>query len=149
MKPFKTSFMGLRPWTQHSKVLMGGGLAYLCVGLSYIFAHQTEMRRSALIVALHWAPMPFWGSVFVAAGVLAVISSRWPPITETWGYTVLTGLSAGWSATYLMGVILEHAPVANLSAVAMWGLLAFMWYSVSGLVNPDKAVVVVKRDGCD
>jgi len=149
MTRFKHSFMGLRPWTQHSKVLMGGGLSYVFVGFSYIFIEQTPNRMAALKVALSWAPLPFWGCVFVFAGLLAVISSRWPPITETWGYTVLTGLSAGWSATYLMGVILEHAPLANLSAVAMWGLLAFMWYSVSGLVNPDKAVVVVKRDGCD
>lgn len=149
MEKFKKGFMGLRPWTQHSKVLMGGGLANIFVGTSYMFTETTPNRMSALAVALRWAPMEFWGGLFVAAGILAVFSSRWPPVAETWGYTVLTGLSAGWSATYLAGVILDKAPLANLSAVAMWGLLAFMWYSVSGLVNPDKAVVVVKRDGCD
>lgn len=140
-------FWGVRPWTQHSKVLMGGGFAYIFVGLSYILADQTAARTRSLYFALQWAPMQVWGCLFIFAGLLAIISCRWPPISATWGYTVLTGLSAGWSATYLMGVILEHAPLANLSTVAMWGLLGFMWYAVSGLVNPDKAVVVVNSDG--
>lgn len=147
MRIARTHVMGLRPWSQHSKVLVGGGLAYAFVGFSYIFTDINPSREKALAVALKWAPLEFWGCVFVAAGVLAVISARWPPVTETWGYTVLTGLSAGWSATYLAGVILEDAPKTNLSAVAMWALLAFMWYSVSGLVNPDKVVVVVSSDG--
>lgn len=144
---FKSNFLGIRPWRRHSLVLMVAGLAYIGVGASYIFAEPTRAREIALTVALRWFPIEFWGSVFVVAGGLAIVSSRWPPVAETWGYMVLTGLSAGWSATYAMGVIFANAPAMNLSGALNWGLLAFLWWAISGLTNP--TTVVVKLDGPD
>lgn len=74
-----------------------------------------------------------------------MMSTRWPPLAETWGYMVLTGLSSGWAATYLTGVIFFHAPATNLGQVFVWGCLGFMWWAISGLPNPEK--ISEKRDG--
>lgn len=135
------SFWGIRPWERHSLVLMVAGFSYIATGLTYITQEPTETRRIALEVALDKAPIEFWGGVFITCGILAIISSRWPPFTETWGYSVLTGLSGGWSATYITSVIFESSPATNLSGGLVWGLLAFMWWAISGLLNPDKTAV--------
>jgi hypothetical protein len=71
------------------------------------------------------------------AGALAILSSRWPPISKTWGYMVLTGLSAGWAAFFALSVICGPSPVANLSNTLSWGLIAFLWWAISGLLNPN------------
>jgi hypothetical protein len=137
----KRSYFKLRPFRRHSLVLLVAGLVYMCVGLAYMLAHPTPSALMGLAIALSWAPLSFWGGVWFGVGLLAVISARWPPIFESWGYMVLTGMAAGWSATYLMGILFANAPVANLTAVLVWGLLAFLWWAVSGLLNPDKEAV--------
>lgn len=138
-----TMFFGVRPWKRHGLVLLVAGLVYVATGLSYILAEATPSRQVALGVALAWAPIAFWGAVFMAAGLLSIISSRWPTFAETWGYMVLTGLSAGWSATYAAGVIFFDSPAANLSGAFLWGLLSFLWWAISGLLNPDAKAVTI------
>lgn len=137
---------GLRPFKRHSLVLMVAGIGYILTGSNYILATPTHARKEALVVALRWFPLDFWGTIFIIVGLASVISARWPRVSESWGYMLLTALSAGWSATYAMGVITEGAPVANLTAVLQWGLLAFLWWAIPGFVNPDKTVVVVIND---
>jgi hypothetical protein len=136
---------GVRPFNRHSLILVIAGTAYVLTGCTYIFADVTPGRKEALKVALHWFPIQFWGGIFIAVGMLSILSSRWPQISASWGYAVLTGFSAGWSATYLSGVIFENAPKANLTIVLQWALLAFLWAAIPGLVSPDKTVVVVVK----
>lgn len=141
---------GFRPFRRHSLVLLVAGLAYVFIGVSYIVIPLTHARAQALVVALHWAPIQFWGSTWMLVGALSIISSRWPPIVESWGYMVLTGFSAGWGATYLTGVIVGESPAGNLSSATVWALMAFMWWAISGLINPDRvAIMVIEKDGPD
>lgn len=140
-------FFGFRPWKRHSLVLMVAGLAYVFVGLSYIIPDPTNARQEALVIALKWASMDTWGTIFVACGLVTTLSSRWPPLAETWGYTVLTGSSAGLSATYLFGVMFFDSPANNLSGFMIWGLMGFVWWAISGLVNPDHTTVVTTHGG--
>ena len=87
-----------------------------------------------------------WGFVFMTVGVLAIISSRWPPVSETWGYQALTGLSAGWAAFYLMGVLFHDSSPSNLSGFLSWGLIGFLWWAVSGLVNPKSLIHLLNEN---
>ena len=128
---------GLRPFKRHSLVLLVAGLVYSAIGVSYILAEPTSSRQSALTVALDWMPISGWGSLFIFTGSLSIISSRWPPVSETWGYTALTGLSAAWSAFYLTGVVFQNSSISNLSGALSWGMIAFMWWAISGLKNPE------------
>jgi hypothetical protein len=134
----KSRFWGLRPWRRHSMILMVFGILFVFFGLNYIYSQSTSVREIALKVLLQIAPVQFWGGIFVAAGLLCILSTRWPPYAETWGYMVLTGLGAGWAATYLMGVLFLGAPAANLSQVLLWSGLSFAWWAISGLPNPEK-----------
>lgn len=126
---------GLRPWLRHSLVLAVAGTVYVLVGISYIVSVPTPSREASLAVAIAWWSLPAWGCVWIFVGCLAILSSRWPPASETWGYTAMTGLAAGWAAFYLVG-ILGGAPKQGFSGVLVWGLVAFMWWAISGLVNP-------------
>lgn len=139
-------FWGVRPFKRHSLILVVAGFSYMLTGLTYILANPTLNRKIALQIALSVYPIEFWGSFFVLVGLLASLSSRWPPVTEKWGYSILAGLSAGWSATYAAGVLFGNSPISNLTACLQWGLLAFLWIAIPGLVNPDKTVVVVIND---
>lgn len=127
---------GIRDFQRHSLVLVVAGFVFLAIGVSFIISDPTPSRIVALHYALQWWSFETWGSIFVLAGALAIVSARWPPVSETWGYTVLTGLSAGWAAFYLAGVLFYHAPLQNLSGFMSWGLIAFMWWAISGLINP-------------
>jgi hypothetical protein len=145
---WKHHFWGLRPYNRHSLILTIAGISYMLTGSTYILSALTPARKQALAVALRWFPIEIWGMIFVLVGLMAAFSSRWPRLSKSWGYAVLTGLSAGWSATYAAGVIFEGAPSGNISAVLQWGLLAFLWWAIPGLVSPDKTViVVVNADG--
>jgi hypothetical protein len=145
VRSMKQRFWGLRPWKRHSLILMVAGVIYVFVGIQYILTESTPGRERALKVILQVAPLPFWGSVFVFAGLLTILSSRWPPLTETWGYIVLTSLSAGWASTYLMGILFMDSPSSNSSQVFLWGCLAFLWWGISGLLNPDRTAVTHGR----
>lgn len=134
-------FWGLRPWKRHSTILMVVGILYALIGFAYVTAPANKAREATLVVVLQIAPIQFWGGVFFVAGVLTSISSRWPPFAETWGYMLLTGLSAGWAAAYLIGILFFKAPTAGITAAVLWSLLAFMWWAISGLLNPDKTAV--------
>jgi hypothetical protein len=138
----------LRPFNRHSLILTFAGCAYTLTGANYVLASPTSARQIALAVALQWFPLEFWGMLFIFVGLLTMLSSRWPRLSDSWGYAILTALSAGWSATYAAGVIFEKSPVANLTGTVQWGLLAFLWWAIPGLVTPDKTVVaVVKENG--
>lgn len=131
-------WLDIRPWQRHSLVLSVAGLIYIAIGISYFVTEITPSRSRALVVALEFLSIRHWGVIFILSGVLAIISARWPPISRTWGYMVLCGLSAGWSAVYLTGFLLVDAPSTNLSGFGTWGLIAFLWWSISGLLNPLK-----------
>lgn len=132
----------LRPWSRHSLVLMISGMAYVLTGLSYILSEATSSRTEALQIALIWAPFEVWGLVFILTGLAAILSSRWPPASETWGYTMMTGLSVAWGLFYLTGVFFG-SPLVNLSGFLVWSLLGFVWWAVSGLRNPAPTIVYV------
>lgn len=134
-------FWGLRPWKRHSLILTVAGVLYAFIGVLYVRSPPTANREISLKILLQVAPIQVWGAVFVLSGLLAIVSSRWPMFSEKWGYAVLTGMSSGWAATYLLGVAFFNSPSNNLSQVMLWGLLAFMWWAISGLLNPDKTAV--------
>lgn len=135
------AWLGLRPWRRHSLVLLVTGLVYVFIGFAYVYTDPRRSRDVALQIALDWWSLDVWGWIFVFSGLLAILSSRWPPFSETWGYFVLTGLSAGWSGFYVTGVIFGDSPVGNLTGGLTWGLVAFLWWAISGLVNPTTVIL--------
>lgn len=133
----ESRWRGVRPIQTHSVVLMVAGLVYVAIGFTYLTANPTPSRIQSLKYALNWLSYNDWGFVFILVGALSILSSRWPPVSETWGYFVLTGQSSAWALFYAAGVIFGNAPSSNLAAVLSWGLIGFMWWAISRLANPE------------
>lgn len=132
-----------RPWRRHSLVLLIGGLVYIGIGISFITLSEITVRReTSLVIALRIASMHSWGVLFVLAGALSILSARWPAISDSWGYAVLTGLASAWAAIYFFGFFMGGAPFSNIISGLVWWLIAFMWWAISGLLNPDRRLVV-------
>lgn len=137
-KRFKRGARHIRPWRRHSLVLAFAGLVYLMIGLLMILLPMTDQRAASLLLVLRIAPIEFWGAVWVTHGLAALLSTRWPETSETWGYTAMSGLAAFWAAQFAMGTLLLGGPLQNLNGTLIYGLLAFLWWGISGLRNPEE-----------
>lgn len=133
---FRSRYIGLRPWQVHSEILAVAGTAFVTRGLMYIFVEPDARQADLLRVPLAFAPMPAWGVLFVLVGVLGLVSTRWPPVSKTWGYAALAGLSAGWASCYLTGLLLG-APWTALGGAILWALIGYIWWRIASLSNPD------------
>lgn len=134
----RESWYGIRQWQRHSLVLLVAGVVYIAVGLSYALPEPTLARARALYYAGQVMSLEKWGWVFIAVGLLSIVSSRWPPFSETWGYTAMTGLATLWSGFYALSVIFEVVTVASLSGALVWALVGFLWWAIGGLLNPPR-----------
>lgn len=126
----------LRPWKRHSLVLAVLGTVYVLIGLTYILTEPAPARMSTLRVALTWIPLAGWGVVWILVGLLAILSSRWPPASETWGYIAMSSLAALWASFFAASVALGGGTQA-LTGALVWYMVAFLWWAISGLKNPD------------
>lgn len=136
MLSFKDLYLKFKPWTRHGGILVVAGCVYILAGFVQIFSRPTESQVEALYFALHLMPIDGWGVGFVVVGLIALISSRWPNWHRSWGYTVLTGWSAAWSAFLFAGATLTDAKVVYFGTAGTWALLAYLWWAVSGLMSP-------------
>lgn len=135
----------LRPFQAHSKVLVVAGLAYALYGTLLVTAsHDTDRLRSISWV-LHWIPLTAWGIAWWVVALTAITSARWPPASETWGYSVMAGFSYMWGSLYLLGWLLHGQPIASVGATLIWWLFAYIWIGVSALVNPEVVKHSIKR----
>lgn len=145
-----SSLIKVRPWTRHSLILVMAGLSHLTFGATYLYLEEGGPRMRMLVIPLKTAPVDFWALLFMWVGVLIILSSVWGGHSEKWGYTVATGWSAAWAAQYLIGAyFLQELHAANIAMGTLFTLIAFLYWGVSGLVNPDDIAIVVVDDERD
>lgn len=134
-------FVGLRPWTRHSFILATASFVYIMYGVTMTLLAPTDDRAAGLALATRWMDLSNWGWVWIFVGTLAFASTRWPPASETWGYSAMGGLAALWSGFYLLSMIFLGSPVSGIVGMLIWTLVAFIWWGISGLRNPEKALI--------
>lgn len=137
IESLKRRYLAVRPWTRHSLVLLVGGIIYIFVGLSKIINGIPDERESVLVFATDILSIESWGRVFVILGFFAILTCRWPSFTTAWGYSALTGFSAAWAAFHIEGILFLKNPSGALSSALLWAFVAFMWWAISGLQDPD------------
>lgn len=145
---FKYIFMhpkyGFRPYTRHSFVLMIGGLAYLIMGFVIMGWTIEGPQGTAVAVALRVIPAHLWGLIWMSTGALVIFSAWWPAQNDRWGYAALTALAGGWAAIYLAGLFSESNSFAEITGALVWSLVAFLWWGIAGLVNPEDIVIAIE-----
>lgn len=142
-------FRGLRPWQRHSQVVAGAGFVYFAYGVALMSIPASDSRARGLALGISWMPLWAWGYVWIAVGVLALVSTRWPPASETWGYSALAGLAALWSLFYALSMIFLNTPLSGIAGTLVWGLVAYLWWGISGLRNPEEIVIELPQEGLD
>lgn len=125
-------WLTLRPWQRHSLAVSTAGMIYIVIGILDIIA---PTNSDGVWMAERIMPLAAWGCVWITAGLAAITSARWPTWSDTWGYVALTSLAAAWSAIFLVSAIRLQEP-SVLGGTLAWGLVAFIWWVISGLRNP-------------
>lgn len=128
----------LRPWQRHSQVLAVAGAVYITYGFVALLVSPGPNSTNASRGLADYFPEPFWGVVWVGVGLLALVSTRWPASSKTWGYAALAALAGWWSMCYLTAPLVGGDLVPG--GVVVWALVAYLWWAVSGLVNPDDTI---------
>lgn len=132
---------GLRPWKRHSLVLAVAGVVYVAYGMNLVFGPGYASPRAGLAIPSEWFSLHAWGIVWIVVGLCAFASTRWPPASETWGYSAMSGLAAFWGAVFALGPFAQDAPLgAAIPGALIWSMVAFMWWGISGLRNPEDSV---------
>lgn len=135
----RSGFWKLRPWTRHSLVLLIVGLGHIGIGILFWNTDLSKVPESQLVnltLALRWLDFKQWGFIFALTGMLTILSSRWPWKPPLWGYVLLTYLSAIWGGFYFASVIVYRSTVNNMAGGVTWAIFAFLWWGISGLVDP-------------
>lgn len=124
-------------------VLLVAGFVYALVGFAFLLTPLSEDRAASLRLALHVSDGAIhpWGVAWVLCGAAAVASGRWPAANHKWGYVALGGLAALWGSFYLLGIWFLDSPATGYSGALVWFLVAFLWWAISGLDNPDDVSV--------
>lgn len=131
-----SKWLALRPWGIRSRVLVLIGTIWAAIGIHYIVSPWTTDARAARALALFLVDSHvFWGALFLGIGVLACISSRWPPHQDTWGYVGLVGTSTFWACVNAAGAFSTDL-VKGATGALVWAALAYLLYSISLLAEP-------------
>lgn len=135
MDKTKRYLLSFKPWTKHSGILVVTGFVYIVIGVRLYHSVSSENLKAALYYAINLMPIDGWGIGFIVVGTIAVVSSRWPNVPASWGYVLLTGWSAAWSSFFFAGAMLTETRIIYFSTAAVWALLAYLWWAISGLVD--------------
>lgn len=140
------SYYKFRPFTRHSLVLLVGGFMIFVYGFVIHTWSPDGPRAASIELALKLAPLGFWGTLWSLTGLLSMVSSIWPVMSEKWGYTLLTAASSGWGAIYLTGLFVPGNSLGEMGGAILWNLIAFLWWATAGLMNPEKVIVVFEPE---
>ena len=140
----RTGLLALRPWNRHSLSLATLGSIYIAIGLVWVLTPAPNSRQGQLAVLLVWSggDISPWGMLWVLAGGLTLISTRWPPPYPRWGYVACGYLAGFGAAVSLAGPVLDpwlHTTATwgiGLAGLLVWGGFAFLLWVIAGLTAP-------------
>lgn len=135
MDKIKGHLLSFKPWSKHGGILVVVGIAYIVIGVRLYHSVSSESLKMALYYAINLMPIDGWGIGFIIVGTIAVVSSRWPNVSASWGYALLTGWSAAWSSFFFAGAMKTDTPIIYFSTASIWALLAYLCWAISGLVD--------------
>ena len=133
----KGSWRDLKPWDRHALTLIVAGVTYIFIGITMVVRPWSGIREETLELALSVMPHSGWGVWFIVIGAFTVMSSRWPSIPKSLGYSVLTGWSVLWAGFNIIGGA-SNGTAAYLATGIMWVMVSFLWWVVSGFVSPPR-----------
>jgi hypothetical protein len=114
-------------------ILLSYGLVWVLVGFAQITSPQPDQRGLKPLLEV-W-PLPVWGWLWVATGLVA-IASAWMPQGLDWpGFLALPLMVLPWMGSYAMAWISGEFPRGWVAAI-VWGAIAVPVLVVAGWREP-------------
>lgn len=124
------------------------GIAYLALGVSYVFVPSSAGREASLRYITEHLPLSTIGWLWLIAGAVAVFGSRLDRPQDKWSFMALTIAPFFWGCFYLGAVFTGTNPHGWVLTV-MYAMLSVSAMVVSGMTGDsdrdNRRIVEVKR----
>lgn len=114
-------------------ILLSYGVVWAIIGYGQITSPAPDLRGLRLL--LQTMPLEAWGWIWVASGIIAIISA-WLPQGRDWpGFLALPLMVLPWMVSYLLAWIIGDFPRGWVATV-VWGAIAAPVLVVAGWREP-------------
>ena len=110
---------------------------YLVIGASFLLLPGSQSRAEALRWLTQLLPLEPFACLWIAAGVVGVVSAFYCRPKDWVGFFALTLAPAMWGFLFLIGVVFTGAPLLGLVSTGVYWLLAAAPMVVSGMQGPN------------
>jgi len=116
-------------------ILLCYGIVWAIIGYGQITSPAPDLRGLRLL--LQMMPLDVWGWIWVASGLIAIISA-WLPQERDWpGFLALPLMVLPWATSYLLAWVIGDFPRGWVAAV-VWGAIAAPVLVVAGWREPPR-----------
>lgn len=116
-------------------ILLCYGVVWAIIGYGQITSPAPDLRGLRLL--LQMMPLDVWGCLWVASGLIAIVSA-WLPQGRDWpGFLALPLMVLPWTVSYLLSWIIGYFPRGWVAAV-VWGAIAAPVLVVAGWREPPR-----------
>ena len=116
-------------------ILLCYGIVWAIIGYGQITSPAPDLRGLRLL--LQTMPLDAWGWIWVASGLIAVVSA-WLPQGRDWpGFLALPLMVLPWMVSYLLAWIIGDFPRGWVATV-VWGAIAAPVLVVAGWREPPR-----------
>jgi hypothetical protein len=116
-------------------ILLSYGGVWAIIGYGQITSPQPDQR--GLRILLERMPLDAWGWLWVASGLIAIVSAWLPPGHDWPGFLALPLMVLPWTASYLVAWLTGDFPRGWVAAV-VWGAIAAPVLVVAGWREPPR-----------
>lgn len=116
-------------------ILLSYGTVWLLVGYGQLVSPQPDQR--GLHLALQLLPLTVWGWLWIAAGLIALVSAWMPQGVDWAGFLALPLIVLPWMASYLVSWLQGDFPRGWIAAV-VWAAIAVPVLVAAGWREPPR-----------
>lgn len=116
-------------------ILLSYGLVWAIIGYGQITSPAPDLRGLRLLLQI--VSLDVWGWIWVASGLIAIISAWLPPEKDWPGFLALPLMVLPWAASYLLAWIIGDFPRGWVAAV-VWGAIAAPVLVTAGWREPPR-----------
>lgn len=114
-------------------ILLSYGTVWALYGYGQLISPQPDQR--GLEPLLHSVPLDVWGWLWVATGLIAVVSAWLPQGLDWAGFLALPAIVLPWMGSYAAAWLLGDFPRGWIAAL-VWGVIAVPVIVVAGWREP-------------
>lgn len=101
------------------------GIGWLTYGIGIVIDPRAGVGRG-VVVLTYWAPLPWWGILWLACGATAVLGAWSPAGRDIVSFAAAAFPPLIWSGAYLTALLTGRYPTAWTSIPAWWVPIALL-----------------------